>query len=87
MAHHVTAKELRNMQLEDLKREIVEKQLIVAKMRIDVGMNVEKDTAAFAQEKKNLARLLTILRETQQHDRQKQKKLIKKPKTLTMSRP
>lgn len=51
------------MQIADLRKEIAEKRLIVAKMHIDVHMRSEKDTARFLREKKELARMLTIANE------------------------
>ncbi|UPA22788.1 50S ribosomal protein L29 [Candidatus Peribacteria bacterium] len=63
MATTLTTKELRNMQTDDLRKEIAEKRLIVGKMHIDVQMRSEKDTARFLREKKELARMLTILNE------------------------
>jgi len=63
MAHTLTATELRNMQTEELRKEIAEKRLSVAKMHIEVQMLSEKDTARFLREKKEVARMLTILNE------------------------
>lgn len=63
MATHLSATELRNMQMDDLRKEIAEKRLVIAKMRINVHMRSEKDTARFLREKKELARMLTIASE------------------------
>ena len=63
MSTHLSAKELRNMQPDDLRKEIAEKRLIVAKMHIEIEMRSEKDTARFLREKKELARLLTVQNE------------------------
>ncbi len=63
MSTHLSAKELRNMQPEDLRKEIAEKRLVVAKMHIEIEMRSEKDTARFLREKKELARLLTVQNE------------------------
>lgn len=51
------------MQIEDLQKEIKQKRLIVAKMHIEIEMRSEKDTARFLREKKELARMLTIVQE------------------------
>ncbi len=63
MATHLTTTELRNMQTDDLRKEIAEKRLVVAKLQINVHMRSEKDTARFLREKKELARMLTIQNE------------------------
>lgn len=63
MATHLSSKELRNMQMDDLRKEISEKRTVVAKLQIDVQMRSEKDTARFLREKKELARMLTIANE------------------------
>lgn len=63
MAHRVTPTELRKMPLEELLKEIDEKRLLVAKMRLDVRMRTEKDTAKYRREKRAFAALLTILGE------------------------
>jgi ribosomal protein L29 len=63
MATHLSAKELRNMQTEELQKEVMSKKLLVSKMRIDVQIGSEKDTARFLREKKEFARLMTVLTE------------------------
>ncbi len=51
------------MQVDDLQKEIGAKRLVVAKMHIEIRMRSEKDTALFLREKKELARMLTIVQE------------------------
>ncbi len=60
------------MQPEDLRKEITDKRLSIAKMSIEVEMRSEKDTARFLREKKELARLLTI-----QHEKMRSEKSVK----------
>lgn len=55
--------ELRKMHIDDLQREAYSKRMIIAKIGIGIAMRQEKDTALLRREKKELARLLTILRE------------------------
>jgi len=61
MAATLTMDELKNMNLADLKREIREQSAMVAKLRLGISMKKEKDTAKFKREKKQLARMLTVL--------------------------
>ena len=66
MAKHVTTTaEFRNMQPEDLQREVKEKRQIVAKMRLGLEMRSEKDSAQYKRERKELAKMLTVLHEKQ----------------------
>jgi ribosomal protein L29 len=65
MATHSTLKELRNMQTADLQKEVAEKRLTVAKMRMGLELRSEKDSAMYRREKKELARILTVLGEKQ----------------------
>jgi ribosomal protein L29 len=65
MATHLSTTELRNMQMDDLRKEITAKRMTVAKMHIDIEMRSEKDSARFLREKKELARMLTIETEPQ----------------------
>ncbi len=76
MSTHLTPKELRSMPREDLHREIKGKSLSVAKMRLDVAIGSQKDTAEYRREKREFARLLTIAREQE---------LNSKPKKTTVS--
>ncbi len=62
MPKHVsTTAELRAMSAADLRKDIVELKAEVAKTRLNVHARTEKDTAAFARGKKQLARMLTVL--------------------------
>jgi ribosomal protein L29 len=63
MAHHTTITELRNMQHADLRKEVQEKQMTIAKMRLGLTMRSEKDSALYRRERKELARILTVLQE------------------------
>ena len=63
MTHKVTIAELRKMGVKDLLGEIVLKRLEVAKMRLGITMQKEKDTGKYRTEKKQLARMLTVLNE------------------------
>ncbi|MDO8648605.1 MAG: 50S ribosomal protein L29 [Candidatus Peregrinibacteria bacterium] len=53
--------ELKKMGTEDLTREARNQRLLVAKMRMGIKMGKEKDAARYAKEKKQLARMLTVL--------------------------
>jgi ribosomal protein L29 len=65
MATHSTLKELRNMQTADLRKEVEQKRVVVAKMRLGLEMRSEKDSALYRREKRELARILTVLGEKQ----------------------
>ena len=84
MATTVTTNEIRKMQIDDLRKDIVEKQVTLAQMRVKVGMGSEKDTAQFLRAKRELARLLTILNEAQSKMAAEAPALKEKPKTRTM---
>lgn len=84
MAHKLTATELRNMQTDELRKEISEKRAIVAKMHIEVQMRSEKDTARFLREKKALARMLTVLNEKKETPAAAPKALKAKRKTTKL---
>jgi ribosomal protein L29 len=62
MATH-SLKELRGMQASDLRKEIDEKRKSVAKMRLGLEMRSFKDSAVHRREKKEIARMLTVLNE------------------------
>ena len=83
MAHTLTITDLRNMQTNELERDLREKQLHVAKMRIDIDMQSHKDTAEFRREKKQVARILTVLNEKNAGG----KALKGSDKTATLSAP
>ncbi len=83
MAKHTTkSAELRALAPEDLRKEITEQRAAVAKMHIGISLRSHKDTAAFKREKKQLARMLTALR---QNDSSKALKTT--AKTATVSAP
>lgn len=63
MASLSTITELRNMQAAELEKDLQEKKLAVAKMRLDIDMRSQKDTAQYKKEKKQVARIQTILTE------------------------
>ncbi len=75
------------MQIEDLRKEISEKRMIVAKMHIEVEMRSEKDTARFLREKKELARLLTIENEKNRAEGSKKTTLKTKSKSAKVPAP
>ena len=55
--------ELLKMSPEDLHREVRAKRLVIRKLKLQIGMNTEKDTARYRRERRELNRLLTILSE------------------------
>lgn len=63
MAKHTSTAELRKMSAADLQKEIAEKRNTVAKKKINIALRSEKDTAAYNREKKEIARMLTVLNE------------------------
>jgi len=63
MSSLVSIKELKNMPLEDLLREVKEQSAVIAKLRLGIKMNKEKDSAKYKREKKQLARMKTVLNE------------------------
>lgn len=65
MAKTATTAELRKMSAADLRKEIADKRAEVAKLRMTVALGAEKDTAKFRREKKEIARMLTILGEVE----------------------
>lgn len=69
------------MQAKDLLKEIDNKRLTVAKLGMTVRMQSEKDTAKYRREKKDLARMLTILGE------KKVMELKEEPKNATVPAP
>lgn len=84
MSTHISAKELRNMQMEELRKEVAAKRILLSKMHIDVQLNSEKDTARFRREKREFARLLTVLGEKEKAEG---KDLKKSEKTATVPAP
>lgn len=65
MPKSVSTKELRNMSPEDLRREIAGKRMNLAKIGMHVRQRSEKDTAKLRRERREMARLLTILHEVE----------------------
>lgn len=65
MSTHASAAELRKMQADELRKESERRRLDVAKMRLSIGMQSQKDTARFRRDKRELARMLTVLAELQ----------------------
>lgn len=55
--------ELRGMPLQELRREIRDKQALVAKMRMGIQLKKEKDSATYRREKLAVARMMHALRE------------------------
>lgn len=81
------------MQIADLRKEIRSHQTHVQKMRLQITMNTEKDTARYRREKRQLARMMTVLTEkmkgTNEAKESKEAKEIlrDKPKIATVSAP
>lgn len=86
MAKSVTTAELRKMTPSDLQKEISDKRAAVAKMRMAVMSTSEKDTAKFRREKKEIARMLTILGEINTVDKKSSVTTLK-PKTKVSTVP
>lgn len=62
----LTLTELRRLGTEELVREVAEKRLLLLNLRLGIIMRKEKDSGRYQQEKKQLARMLTIQREKEQ---------------------
>jgi ribosomal protein L29 len=69
MGRTVTTPELRKMPREDLKREILLQEAKALALRFGVSLGKEKDTARYRRERKQLARMLTILHEKKMEKR------------------
>ena len=65
MAKKSSTTELRAMSLKDLLKEIRDQRVTVAKLKMGVKLQKEKNTAKFQQAKKHLARLETVYGEKQ----------------------
>lgn len=61
MATVTTIKELRAMAHEDLLKEMRQQENVVVKLRLEVQMGKEKDSAKYIREKRQLARMKTVL--------------------------
>lgn len=78
MAATLSITELRGMQVEDLRKEAAAKRTVIAKLKLGIEMQKEKDTAKLRRERRALARMETILGEKNQTNQKKQKKQLKK---------
>lgn len=94
MSSSTTITELRTMQVSDLRKEIRTQRTEVQKMRIQITMNTEKDTAKYRREKRQLARMLTVLTEKEREAtngikaiKETKEMLNVKPKTAKVSSP
>jgi len=65
MATKTSMPELRKLTLKDLRKEIGSLQSSIGKLRMGMVMKKEKDTARYQKEKRQLARLKTVLTEKQ----------------------
>lgn len=65
MAKLTSIAELRKMQIKDLIGEIRAQERLVSKLHLGVKLSKEKDTAKYANEKKQIARMRTVLTEKQ----------------------
>jgi ribosomal protein L29 len=74
--------EMRKMPANDLQREVQIRKLSHAKNAIGVGMGKEKNTSVLKQERRAIARMLTVLGEKAKADGLKEK-----PKTTTIPAP
>lgn len=63
MSKTTSPAEMRKMTPADLRKEIDGRRASIARMKIGIAMRSHKDTAQFAREKKDLARMLTVLGE------------------------
>jgi ribosomal protein L29 len=83
-----TSAELRKMNQDDLRKEISEKRLEVAKQKMGLELRSEKDTAKYRREKRHIARLLTIENESKKVSEKSTKSALKaKRKTSKVSTP
>lgn len=63
MSAHMTMDELRTLSREELEREVHQRRLDIAKMRLMIRFQKEKDTARLRRERRTLARFSMVLRE------------------------
>jgi len=63
MSSSPSLKELRTMQVSDLRTEATDKRLSIVKLRMGIAVRSEQDTAKLRRERKELARLLTVIGE------------------------
>lgn len=83
MASLPTIKELRAMQPKDLQKEIAEHSGALTKMRLDVAVGGDKDTAKLRRLRKGIAQMHTVLTEKEAGEAG----LKKQPKTSRVSAP
>lgn len=63
MASTLSLTDLRKMHVSDLEKDLQEKKLALAKIRLDIGMMSQKDTSQYKKGKKEVARILTVINE------------------------
>lgn len=63
MASTLSLTDLRKMQASDLEKDLQEKKLALAKIRLDIGMMSQKDTSQYKKSKKEISRMLTVINE------------------------
>ena len=63
MATVLSMKELRNMQVADLRRDVACQRELMAKLSLGIKLQKEKGTAKLKRERKSLARMMTALNE------------------------
>lgn len=61
MKNVLTIIELRAMSIPDLRREVRGKQAMIGALRLTVSLGKEKNTSLLRKEKKELARILTVI--------------------------
>ncbi|MFA6259723.1 MAG: 50S ribosomal protein L29 [Candidatus Peribacteraceae bacterium] len=61
MAQHASMKELLNMSVDDVRRDVREQRATVAKLSMGIRMGKEKNSALYKREKRQIARMLTVL--------------------------
>lgn len=62
----MNAKELREKNIEELKKLLTEKREFVRKMRFDIVIKQSKNNRDLRQSKRDIARILTLIKEKQQ---------------------
>lgn len=80
MSTHSTSTELRKMSAQELSREVAEKRNDLAKLKMNVRLNSEKDTAKLRKERRYVARILTAMNSKKVEGAE----LNDKPKTSTL---
>lgn len=93
MAKLPTIVETRKMTVEDLRSEAATIRRLVARIRLGVELNKEKDTSQMRKLRKHMAQILTVLQEksathsshSSPDDKKSKKSLSKSPKATTLS--